>query len=82
MFVLAEVRTSGRCNMFDFPCVVTTIHNLGYELQADWLEQHPDSYGKILMREFPQWLRDNPPPPQESLAQRVARETGMEVIED
>ncbi len=82
MEVLAEVRTSGQCNMFDFPCVVTTLYNLGYELQADWLEQHPDSYGKILMREFPQWLRNNTATPRESLAQRVARETGLEVIEE
>ncbi|MBD2341817.1 hypothetical protein H6G64_33325 [Calothrix sp. FACHB-156] len=59
-----------------------TLQDLGYGLQADWLEENLDSYNEILIHEFSQWLHANPRPFRESVAQRVARETRLELIED
>jgi hypothetical protein len=83
---LAEVKTSCRCNMFNYACVailrrshfVNALRDLDYKFEADWLEQHRDSYVAVL-HEFSQWWQANR---QESLAQQVARECGLEVIID
>lgn len=82
MEALAEVRASSLCNMFNYACVILALEDLGYGLQADWLEQNLDSYNEILIHEFSQWLQANPRPFSESVAQRVARETGLELIKD
>ncbi|NEU77573.1 hypothetical protein [Nostoc sp. UIC 10630] len=82
MEALAEVRASGLCNMFNYACVIITLQDLGFELQADWLEEHLDIYNEILIHEFSRWLQANPRPFRESVAQRVARETGLELIEE
>ena len=82
MEALAEVRASSLCNMFNYACVIITLQDLGFELQADWLEEHLDSHNEILIHEFSQWLQANPRPFRESVAQRVARETGLELIEE
>lgn len=79
--VLDAVKVSGRCNMFDRTCVILTMQDLGYCLQADWLSAHLDDYLDILIVEYSQWMRENAPPPRESLAQKVARETGLELIQ-
>ncbi len=75
---LAEVKASRRCNMFNYACVAIALHDLGYKLEADWLEQHRGSYVAVL-HEFSQWWQANR---RESLAQQVARECGLEVIVD
>jgi hypothetical protein len=82
MEALAEVRASSLCNMFNYACVILALEDLGYGLQADWLEENTDSYNEFLIHEFSQWLRANPRPFRESVAQRVARETGLELIEE
>ncbi len=79
---LDAVKKSKRCNMFDCTCVILTMQDLGYTLQADWLSAHADEYLDILIDEYSRWLQDNAPPLSESLAQRVARETGLEVVEE
>ncbi|MTJ14689.1 hypothetical protein FJR11_19330 [Anabaena sp. UHCC 0187] len=79
MEALAEVRATSLCNMFNYACVILTFQDIGYGLQADWLEQNIDRYVEILA-DFSQWLKANPRPFRESLAQRVARETGLELI--
>lgn len=81
MQALTDVRASGQCNMLNPACVIIALDDMGYDFQADWLQEHLNSYVEI-MCEFSRWLRDHPAPPKESLAQRVARETGLEVIED
>ncbi|MHC5854973.1 hypothetical protein [Nostoc sp.] len=43
MEALAEVRASSLCNMFNYGCVIITLQDFGFELQADWLEEHLDS---------------------------------------
>jgi hypothetical protein len=68
---LAEVRATGCCNMFDFYCVLTVLRYQGYTDAANWLAG-----------DFCAWIDSHPPLPRESIAQRVARETGLEVIKD
>ncbi|WP_414755927.1 hypothetical protein [Anabaena sp. CCY 9910] len=82
MEALDEVKASGLCNMFNYACVILALEDLGYGLQADWLEENIYSYNEILIHEFSQWLHANPRPFRESVAQRVARETGLELIEE
>ncbi len=79
---LDAVKLSRQCNMFDRTCVILTMQDLGYTLQADWLLAHIDDYLDILIGEYSCWLQDNAPPKSESLVQRVARETGLEVVEE
>uniref|UniRef100_A0A0C1RQ08 Uncharacterized protein n=2 Tax=Tolypothrix TaxID=111782 RepID=A0A0C1RQ08_9CYAN len=68
--------------MFDRTCVVLTMQDLGYTSQADWLSEHLDDYLDILIVEYSRWMEENAPPPSESLAQKVARETGLELISE
>jgi hypothetical protein len=75
---LAEVKTSHRCNMFNYTCVAIALHDLGYKLEADWLEQNRGRYVAVL-HEFSQWWQVNR---RNSLAQQLARECGLEVIVD
>lgn len=82
MEALAEVRASSLCNMFNYACVILALEDLGYSLQADWLEENLNIYNEILIHEFSQWLHAHPRPFRESVAQRVARETGLELIEE
>jgi hypothetical protein len=77
---LDAVKLSRRCNMFDSACVILVMRDLGYSLQADWLEANLDNYLDILIDEYQQWMQQNPS--NKSLAQQVARETGLEVVED
>lgn len=77
---LDAVKLSRRCNMFDDTCVILAMRDLGYTLQADWLNSHLDNYLDILIDEYQQWMEQSPS--NESLTQRVARETGLEVAED
>jgi hypothetical protein len=79
---LAEVRATGCCNMFDFYCVLTVLRYQGYTDAANWLKQHQDNYLELLAGDFCAWIDSHPPLPRESIAQRVARETGLEVIKD
>ncbi|NJN11868.1 MAG: DUF5049 domain-containing protein [Richelia sp. RM1_1_1] len=76
---LDAVKRSGQCNMFDSNCVIRTMQDLGYIEQADWLEANLDSYVDILMVQYLDWMDENQPA---SLAQQLARETGLEVIEE
>jgi hypothetical protein len=77
MFALDEVKASNKCNMFDSTCVIQVMQDLGYIEEADWLQANIDSYLDILIDEYQQWMHENEP---ESLAQQVARETGLKVI--
>ncbi|NJL64767.1 MAG: hypothetical protein HC903_26840 [Methylacidiphilales bacterium] len=79
MEALDEVKRSNQCNMFNRACVILAMHNLGYIEEADWLAANIDSYLDILIMEYQQWMHDNEP---ESLAQQLARETGLKVIVD
>lgn len=81
MQALADVRASGQCNMLNPACVIIALDDTGFTYQADWLKAHLNNYFEV-MQEFSHWLQDNPLPPKESLAQRVARETGLEVVEE
>lgn len=76
---LDAVKSSGQCNMFDSTCVISKMHELDYNEQADWLAAHLDHYVDILVIEYFNWMLVNEP---ESLAQKLARETGLEVIEE
>ncbi|MEA5595754.1 DUF5049 domain-containing protein [Rivularia sp. UHCC 0363] len=76
---LDAVKRTGQCNMFDSNCVIRTMQDLGYIEQADWLAAHLDDYVEILVVEYFDWMQINEP---ESLAQQLARETGLEVIEE
>lgn len=76
---LDAVKRSGRCNMFNSDCVIQAMQDMGYNEQADWLAVHLDSYVDILVVEYFNWMLVNQP---ESLAQKLARETGLEVIEE
>jgi hypothetical protein len=75
---LAEVKTSRRCNMFNYACVAIALRDMGYKLEADWLEQHRGSYVAIL-HEFSRWWQATR---RESLAQQLARECDLEVVID
>lgn len=79
MFALDEVKASNQCNMFDRACVIQAMQNLGYIQEANWLEANKDNYLDVLIDEYQQWMQDNEP---ESLAQQLARETGLKVIVD
>ncbi|NJO64891.1 MAG: DUF5049 domain-containing protein [Richelia sp. RM2_1_2] len=76
---LDAVKRTGQCNMFDSNCVIRVMQDLGYVEQADWLAANLDSYVDILVVEYFNWMQINEP---ESLAQQLARETGLEVIEE
>ena len=76
---LDAVKKSSQCNMFNSDCVIQKMLDLGYNEQADWLAAHLDSYVDILVVEYFNWMLVNEP---ESLAQKLARETGLEVIEE
>lgn len=65
--------------MFNPDCVIQAMQDLGYNEQADWLAAHLDSYIDILVVEYFNWMQINEP---ESLAQKLARETGLEVVEE
>ena len=65
--------------MFDLRCVVSQMCDRGQDDVAQWLVENRANYLTILTEEFSAWLERNPSP-RESLAQRVARETGLEVI--
>ncbi len=82
MPALAQLRAIGCCNMFDLNCVVAVLHAGNYTDAAEWLKQHQENYLELLAGDFSVWLNAHPPPPRESLAQRVARETGLELIGD
>jgi hypothetical protein len=77
MEALDEVKVSNQCNMFDRACVIQVMQDLGYIEEADWLTANLDSYLDILIDEYQQWMHENEP---ESLAQQLARETGLKVI--
>lgn len=76
---LDAVKLSGQCNMFNPDCVIQVMQDLGYNEQADWLGVNLDSYIDILVVEYFNWMQINQP---ESLAQKLARETGLEVVEE
>ncbi len=76
---LDAVKRSDRCNMFNHNCVIQVMHSLGYIEQADWLKDNLDSYIYILVIKYFNWMLVNEP---ESLAQKLARETSLEVIEE
>ncbi len=76
---LDAIKRSGQCNMFNPDCVIRVMQDLGYNEQADWLRANLDSYVDILVVEYFNWMLVNEP---ESLAQKLARETGLEVIEE
>jgi hypothetical protein len=86
MEALLEVRNSGWCNLIDRVCVIDTLRTFGYEKAASWLERHKKHYDKIVMDDFSEyfseWLSAHFPYVRESLAQKVARETGLELIDD
>ncbi len=88
MQALLEIRNSGRCNLIDRVCVIETLYEFGYAEVASWLERHKKNYDKIVFDDFPkffsEWLSAHFPygRGRESLAQRVARETGLEVVND
>lgn len=73
---LDAVKRSVQCNMFNSDCVIRVMQDLGYIEQADWLRANLDSYVDILVVEYFNWMLVNEP---ESLAQKLARETGLEV---
>ena len=52
----------------------------GYGDIGEWLR--PKSFDKwaAILTEFGRWLEHHPPRREESLARRVARETGLEVV--
>jgi hypothetical protein len=77
MKALDDVKASNLCNMFDCVCVIRAMQNLGYIEEAGWLAANLDSYLDILIDEYQQWMHENEP---ESLAQQIARETGLKVI--
>lgn len=76
---LDAVKKSGQCNMFNPDCVIQAMQDLGYNEQADWLGVNLDSYIDILVVEYFNWMQINQP---ESLAQKLARETGLKVVEE
>ncbi len=79
---LDAVKRSGRCNMFDRTCVILTMQDLGYTPQADWLQAHLEDYLDILIDEYFDGWKKTHHLLCESLAQKVARETGLELIEE
>lgn len=80
IIALADVKISGSCNLFNCHNVISTLKNMGYNIEALWLEENRSHYVAVLY-EFSQWWQTNHSQ-QESLAQRVARECGLEVIVD
>ncbi|WP_238361034.1 hypothetical protein [Iningainema tapete] len=52
--------------MFDRTCVISTMQDLGYTSQADFLSRHFDNYLDILICEYCRWLYDNAPPKSKS----------------
>ncbi|MEM6404207.1 MAG: hypothetical protein AAF349_28310, partial [Cyanobacteria bacterium P01_A01_bin.68] len=76
---LDAVKISGQCNMFNPDCVIQVMRDLDYIEQADWLKANLDSYIDILVIKYFNWMQINEP---ESLAQKLARETGLEVVEE
>ena len=77
-----EVRNSGRCNTLEFSCVIDTLKSIGQVEVANWLEQHQESYDKLVKQEFSQWLDSNSPYGGESIAQMAAQTTGLTMPED
>ena len=82
MEALFEVRNSGRCNTLEFSCVIDTLKSIGQVEVANWLEQHQESYDKLVKQEFSQWLDSNSPYGGESIAQAAAQTTGLTMPED
>ncbi len=82
MEVLLEVSNSGRCNTLELACVIDTLKSIGQVEVAAWLEQHQQSYDKLIKQEFPQWLHEHSPYEEESTAQQAAQATRLEMPED
>jgi hypothetical protein len=86
MQALLEIRNSGRCNLIDRVCVIETLYEFGYAEVASWLDRHKENYDEIVLDDFSkyfsEWLNTHFPYARESLAQRVARETGLELVDD
>lgn len=76
---LDAVKISKRCNMFDSKCVISTMKDLGYTLQSDWLKARSDNFLDIITSEYIRWMWEYSTP-SESLARKVAHDTGLEVI--
>lgn len=76
---LDAVKISKRCDMFDSKCVISTMKDLGYTLQSNWLKARSDDFFNIITSEYIRWMWENSTP-SESLARKVARDTGLEVI--
>ncbi|MBE9039369.1 hypothetical protein IQ235_00980 [Oscillatoriales cyanobacterium LEGE 11467] len=82
MPALAEVREGNYCNMLSRSCVIEVLETMGEQEIADWLTQNRAGYSKLINEDFSEWLDRNPSPGKESLAQKVAKETGLEAIAD
>ena len=82
MPALLEVRNSGKCSTLEFSCVIDTLKSIGQVEVANWLEQHQESYDKVVKQEFSQWLDSNSPYGGESIAQMAAQTTGLTMPED
>lgn len=86
MEALLEIRNSGWCNLIDRMCVINALNDFGYQEAASWLEHHKKDYDKIVIDDFSayfsEWLSAHFPYNRESLSQRVARETGLELVDD
>lgn len=71
---LDAVKVSRRCNMFDSTCVISTMQDLGFTSQADFLSKHADNYLDILICEYSRWLHDNAPPKSKSLVNALVQQ--------
>ena len=82
MEALFEVRNSGRCDMLERSNVIDILKSIGQLEVAAWLEQHQESYDKLIKQEFSQWLEVHSPYGGESIAQAAALATGLTMPED
>lgn len=82
MAALSEVSNSGSCSTLEFSCVVDTLKSFGHEEVAAWLESHQESYDEIITKEFSDWLKQNSPYEEQSIAQAAAAATGLDMPED
>lgn len=82
MEALSVVRDRGRIDLLDCSSTIASLYSIGQTEAASWLEHHQEIYHEVVMKEFSQWLEAHSPDEGESIAQKAAEVTGLDMPED
>lgn len=83
MVALYEARESCSCRMIDCDSVTQKLISMGYVDEANWIINYCDDYVQLLAINLSKWEDDSTRVfGSVSLAQQLATECGLEVIEE